>query len=338
MQLIRISAAYCLLKFLASGQSLFNSTNSNNSYQLPEVCPCNCSNNYDNGQNIGLNTKLFETSPPTNNPSSHSTIPQECGRLFTNDSALYNFSHGEARIHWPWSAFVGREGLSIEKHVQFKQGYAGSIIGKKWILSSTFVYDHTPTKDVKNQTAGPMVSMYTVKNITVHPKYLIDSDASFAVNLIELDHEISFNQYVQPICISASSKLKNIFPARKMENTIFEQGNTLVTGYLRNANYASNDQYGFYHYSNKLWQWSMKIVKDYYINYGMPSAVKIYKNELNFQFLTGAQLVKQNASSGIWNQHGLIISDTKHFETTLLDLVQFCEWIYETTRREVACK
>ncbi|KAI1695708.1 hypothetical protein DdX_19443 [Ditylenchus destructor] len=84
------------------------------------------------------------------------------------------------------------------KYVQYKRGYSGSIIGKKWILSSTFSPLHDPTKELEKyyvitgardlyrlQTAGPMVSMYTVKNITVHPKYLIDKDAEFSVNLIE---------------------------------------------------------------------------------------------------------------------------------------------------------
>nr|XP_023665274.1 transmembrane protease serine 9-like isoform X1 [Paramormyrops kingsleyae] len=121
--------------------------------------------------------------------------------------------------NWPWQANL----LQTFQTYQIMCG--GSLINSKWVLSAAHCFSSTDTANWnvylgRQQLYGtnPNQQVKTLSRIIIHPLYsnkTFDNDLA----LLELSTTVTFTNYVQPVCLAASS------------STFYNGTETWVTGW-----------------------------------------------------------------------------------------------------------
>lgn len=111
---------------------------------------------------------------------------------------------------FPWQVAFRRE-TNISRSNIF---CGGSLIDKKWVVSAAHCFAKKPLQiedlkvvlgefDVWNEEGNE--SVVAVKNVILHPKYEDLSAQRLLANndiaLVELESEVSFNDYMKPVCL-----------------------------------------------------------------------------------------------------------------------------------------
>ncbi|KAI1702309.1 trypsin domain-containing protein [Ditylenchus destructor] len=248
-----------------------------------------------------------------------STYP--CGLTPVKPHFLKNASDQyDARPYsWPWSATFC---MVDDESLDCNTVGVGSIIGSKWILTSTYdspklTYLRVKTGVYNNTASGeiPGLAIHEVIRVINHP------DAQSEENnlaVLELKDEIKYTEHVQPICLP-------------LYDDPFQQKNftaAWVTGWSVEQSTSSNMQHP------ELQQTFVRIVFPPR-QPGMFMSFSSHQKEI----IHGSALIRLSKSNKKWFQYGVVGSDYNPVmaAVSFARNVYSCKWISEATRGEVKC-
>ncbi|XP_050544574.1 venom protease-like [Daktulosphaira vitifoliae] len=197
--------------------------------KTPKVC-CelesilsNVNNNKTDDKNEETNTKKFLSiteNVSMNKSESYSKLPStsSCGRITSSPKFRIIGGHPAELGNWPWIAALGYKTIN-ETNNRIDWLCGGTLISDRYVVTAALCVVKTGEKEVSvvrlgeldldpkiNDGASPIDVI--VEKILIHENYNSRKQIN-DIALLKLSKAISFNNFIQPVCLPISSEIRS---------------------------------------------------------------------------------------------------------------------------------